>query len=144
MTSPSKSAGRIRVAIPFVAPFASAASNRIIHLLTWEAPMRFRRSRFVRFLLEWHLDAGGSLFYPDSDDPYTPDDLPNMKTKRKPKFRVFGGRCPKCGGSDVQLDLTAAENLQRVPLSAVTSSILPGMGTPVRLRCTKCNAKFLG
>ena len=31
---------------------------------------------FVRFLLEWHLDEGGSLFYPDTDDPYTPDDLP--------------------------------------------------------------------
>lgn len=31
---------------------------------------------FVRFLLEWHLDEGGSLFYPDTDDPYTPEDLP--------------------------------------------------------------------
>jgi hypothetical protein len=31
---------------------------------------------FARFLLEWHLDEGGSLFYPDTDDPYTPDDLP--------------------------------------------------------------------
>ena len=34
---------------------------------------------FVRFLLEWHLDEGGSLFYPDSDDPYTPDDLPKRR-----------------------------------------------------------------
>jgi hypothetical protein len=31
---------------------------------------------FVRFLLEWHLDEGGSLFYADTEDPYTPDDLP--------------------------------------------------------------------
>ncbi len=30
----------------------------------------------VRFLLEWHIEHGGSLFYLDSDDPYTPDDLP--------------------------------------------------------------------
>jgi hypothetical protein len=32
--------------------------------------------KFVRFLLEWHLDEGGSLFYPDTDEPYAPDDLP--------------------------------------------------------------------
>jgi len=31
---------------------------------------------FVRFLLEWHLDEGGKLFYPDTELPYTPDDLP--------------------------------------------------------------------
>ena len=33
---------------------------------------------FVRFLLEWHLEAGGRLFYPAPDDhmPYTPHDLP--------------------------------------------------------------------
>lgn len=34
--------------------------------------------KFVRFLLEWHLDEGGRLFYPDSDDPYSPDDLPKQ------------------------------------------------------------------
>lgn len=33
---------------------------------------------FVRSLLEWHIEAGGSLFYPDSDDVYIPDDLPEM------------------------------------------------------------------
>jgi len=32
--------------------------------------------KFVRFLLDWHLEAGGQLFYPDSDTPYIPDDLP--------------------------------------------------------------------
>ena len=32
--------------------------------------------QFVRFLLDWHLEAGGQLFYPDDDTPYTPDDLP--------------------------------------------------------------------
>jgi len=31
---------------------------------------------FVRFLLEWHIDEGGGLLYPDTDDPYSPDDLP--------------------------------------------------------------------
>jgi hypothetical protein len=33
---------------------------------------------FVRFLLEWHIEHGGTLFYPPPDDdvPYTPDDLP--------------------------------------------------------------------
>jgi hypothetical protein len=67
-----------------------------------------------------------------------------MKTKRKSKFRVFGGRCPECGSSVTKLDMTAVENLKRLPLSAVTSSILPGMGTPVRMRCTKCKAEFLG
>ena len=38
----------------------------------------------------------------------------------------------------------AAENLKRVPLTALTSSIMPGMGTPVRMRCGNCMAKFLG
>lgn len=33
---------------------------------------------FVRFLLEWHLEEGGRLFYPDCDDPYLPDDLPRI------------------------------------------------------------------
>ncbi len=64
--------------------------------------------------------------------------------KRKAKFKVFGGRCPECGSADTHLDLTAAENLKRVPLSALTSSLLPGMGTPVRMRCAQCQATFLG
>lgn len=67
-----------------------------------------------------------------------------MKRKPPRKFRVFSGRCPECGSSDTQLDLTAAENLKLVPLTAITSSIMPGAGTPVRLRCGKCQAKFLG
>lgn len=66
------------------------------------------------------------------------------KAKRLPKPRLFSGICPKCGSSEVRLDLGAAENLKRVPLTAVTSSILPGMGTKVRLRCEKCRARFLG
>ena len=31
---------------------------------------------FVRFLLQWHLDEGGHLFYHDADEPYLPNDLP--------------------------------------------------------------------
>ena len=72
------------------------------------------------------------------------DRTPAMKRKRPAKFRVFSGRCPECGSEDVSLDLRAVENLKRVPLSALTSSIMPGMGTPVRMRCEKCKAKFLG
>ena len=67
-----------------------------------------------------------------------------VKGKRPPKFRVFSGRCPECGSDDVHLDLRATENLKRVPLTALSSSIMPGMGTQVRMRCRKCRARFLG
>jgi hypothetical protein len=67
-----------------------------------------------------------------------------MKKKAPRKFKVFSGRCPECGSDDTHLDLTAAENLKLVPLTAVTSSILPGAGTRVRMRCGRCSAKFLG
>jgi hypothetical protein len=36
---------------------------------------------FVRFLLECFLNEGGSLFYADTDDPYTPEDLPKQHDK---------------------------------------------------------------
>lgn len=39
---------------------------------------------FVRFLLEWHLEEGGQLYYPDSDVPYLPDDLPKIATSGRP------------------------------------------------------------
>ena len=37
--------------------------------------------QFVRFLLEWHVEAGGRLFYPPPNDetPYTPIDLPKIE-----------------------------------------------------------------
>jgi hypothetical protein len=34
--------------------------------------------RFIRFLLEWHLQSGGQLYYPEDGSPYFPDDLPGM------------------------------------------------------------------
>jgi len=39
---------------------------------------------FVRFLLQWHLDEGGQLFYPDDDAPYLPDDLPGSRDRETP------------------------------------------------------------
>lgn len=33
---------------------------------------------FVRFLLEWHLNEGGGLFYCDTGTPYIPNDLPKL------------------------------------------------------------------
>jgi hypothetical protein len=70
--------------------------------------------------------------------------IANMKGKRPRKFKAFSGRCPKCGSDDVSLDLSHVENLKRVPLTAITSTIIPGVGTPVRLRCQQCSEKFLG
>jgi hypothetical protein len=26
--------------------------------------------------IAWHIEAGGGLFYPDTNEPYAPDDLP--------------------------------------------------------------------
>ena len=67
-----------------------------------------------------------------------------MSKKSATKFRIFSGRCPECKSDDVYLDLQAAENLKRVPMTMLTSSIIPGGGTPIRMRCGKCKAKFLG
>ena len=68
-----------------------------------------------------------------------------MKRKRPPKVRFFRANCPNCGSSDTKLDMTALENLKRVPLSVVTATLtLPGIGTPVRLRCCACKSRFLG
>ncbi len=35
--------------------------------------------KMVRFLLEQHLEQGGHLLYPESNQPYTPDDLPPIR-----------------------------------------------------------------
>jgi hypothetical protein len=68
-----------------------------------------------------------------------------MKRKRPPKFRVFSARCPKCGSTDTKLDLKAAQNLKLVPLTAVITALtMPGLGTPVRMRCCICKSRFLG
>ena len=42
----------------------------------------FLALRFMRFLMEWHIEEGGKLFYPAPDDhiPYSPDDLPKTDT----------------------------------------------------------------
>jgi hypothetical protein len=66
-----------------------------------------------------------------------------MKKKRPPKFKVFSATCPKCGSKETQLDLLAAENLNRIPLTVLTSSIMPGLGTKVQMRCSVCKTKFL-
>jgi hypothetical protein len=67
-----------------------------------------------------------------------------MKKQRSPKVRLISSRCPKCGSNDVCIDLLAVGNLKKLPLTVLTSSIIPGGGTSVHLRCEKCNAKYLG
>src|SRR5437899_12812667 len=70
---------------------------------------------------------------------------PHMKRKPPPKFRVFSARCPKCGSTDTKLDLTAVQNLKLVPLRALATALtLPGLGTPVKMRCCACKTRFLG
>src|SRR5712671_741941 len=93
--------------------------------------------------------AGGSatgLSFPDQKPGKEILNLyASMKRKYSPKFRVFSARCPKCGGTDTKLDLTATENLKLVPLTAVTTVLtLPGLGTAVRMTCCACKVRFLG